>query len=90
VNILQYKGYLGLFKFDPEAHIFHGEIVNTRDVITFEGRSVEELERAIRDSVEDYLDLCREVGQALEKAAQEAAQTEASPVGINPGNFFPA
>jgi predicted HicB family RNase H-like nuclease len=40
--------------------VFHGEVVNTRDVITHQGRSVDELRDALRDSVEDYLEFCRE------------------------------
>ncbi len=32
---MEYKGYVGQFEFDDETEIFHGEVVNTRDVITF-------------------------------------------------------
>lgn len=67
MNTLQYKGYLGQFQFDAQERIFHGRVINTRDVITFQGRSVDELEQALRDSVEDYLDFCRKLGQPPEK-----------------------
>ena len=40
MNILEYKGYQGRFDYDPEADIFHGEVMNLADVITFQGRSV--------------------------------------------------
>ncbi len=40
MNILEYKGYQGRFYYDPEADIFHGEVMNLADVITFQGRSV--------------------------------------------------
>ena len=40
MNILEYKGYQGRFDYDPEADIFHGEVINLADVITFQGRSV--------------------------------------------------
>jgi predicted HicB family RNase H-like nuclease len=54
-----YKGYEADVEFDEDAGIFHGEVVNTsRDVITFQGSSVEELNRAFPESVEDYLELC--------------------------------
>ena len=56
--MLEYKGYKGRVEFDPEAKVFHGEVVETRDVITFQGTSVEELELAFRESVDDYLDFC--------------------------------
>jgi len=41
--MIEYKGYLGDVNFDSEAHFFHGEVINTRDVITFQGKSVDEL-----------------------------------------------
>ena len=58
--MLTYKGYAGQVEFDVEAGIFHGEVVDIRDVITFQGRSVEELTRAFRDSIDDYLEYCKQ------------------------------
>jgi predicted HicB family RNase H-like nuclease len=58
-----YKGYMGKVDYDDEAGIFHGEVINTRDVITFQGKSVSELKKALRESVEDYLEFCRERGE---------------------------
>lgn len=62
MNTMAYKGYVGAFDYDPEADLFHGEVVNLRDVVTFQGRSVEELKQALAESVEDYLDFCRQEG----------------------------
>ena len=64
---MEHKGYVGVFEFDPTMDAFHGEIINTRDVITFQGRSVSELRKALRDSVEDYLAFCAERGEEPEK-----------------------
>ncbi|OQX12264.1 MAG: antitoxin HicB [Desulfobacteraceae bacterium IS3] len=58
--MMEYKGYLSHVEFDSESDIFHGEVTNIRDVITFQGKSVDELRRAFRDSVEDYLEFCAE------------------------------
>jgi len=58
--MLQYKGYAGHVEFDDETGIFHGEVLDLRDVITFQGKSVEEIERAFRESVDDYLEFCEE------------------------------
>ncbi len=55
---MKHKGYEGVAQFDEEAHIFHGEVINTSDVITFQGTTVNELEQAFRDSVDDYLEFC--------------------------------
>lgn len=62
--MIEYKGYIGRVEFDDEAGIFHGEIINTRDVITFEGASVAEIQREFRASVDVYLDFCAEQGKS--------------------------
>jgi predicted HicB family RNase H-like nuclease len=65
--MLEHKGYRGRVEFDPAAKIFHGEVVETRDVITFQGTSVDELESAFRESVDDYLEFCAQRGEQPEK-----------------------
>jgi predicted HicB family RNase H-like nuclease len=58
--MMEYKGYVGHVVFDDEANIFHGEVINTRDVITFQGRSVEEIRTAFQGSIDEYLSWCKE------------------------------
>src|SRR5690625_5323174 len=65
--MLKYKGYHGKVEFDEEAGLFHGEIVDLRDVITFQGKSVEELDQGFRDSIDDYLDFCKQRGEEPDK-----------------------
>jgi len=65
--MMEYKGYFARVEFDDKANIFHGEVINLRDVITFEGESVDELRKAFADSVEDYLEFCAERGEDPEK-----------------------
>ncbi len=64
---MEYKGYFARVEFDDEANIFHGEVINLRDVITFEGESVDELRKAFAESIEDYLEFCDERGENPEK-----------------------
>lgn len=65
--MMEYKGYSAKVEFDSDANIFHGEVINLRDVITFEGETVKELKQAFQDSVDDYLDFCAQRGEAPEK-----------------------
>lgn len=67
MNTMTYKGYEGLVAYDADAELFHGEVINLRDVITFQGRSVDELKQALMESVEDYLAFCAERGEDPEK-----------------------
>ncbi len=55
--MMDYKGYKAQIDFDDEAGIFVGEVINTRDGITFSGRSVDELRAAFQRAVDDYLEL---------------------------------
>jgi predicted HicB family RNase H-like nuclease len=63
----KYKGYIAEVEFDEDAQIFHGEVINIRDVITFQGVSILELQQAFQDSVEDYLEFCASRGEEPEK-----------------------
>lgn len=65
--MMTYKGYSGSVKFDFDAEIFHGEVVGLRDVVTFQGTSVEELKVAFRESVDDYLEFCEQRGEQPDK-----------------------
>jgi predicted HicB family RNase H-like nuclease len=61
--MFNYKGYIGKANYDDDVGIFHGEVINTRDVITFQGKSVKELKETLKNSVEDYLQFCSERGE---------------------------
>jgi len=65
--MMEYKGYIGKVEIDEEAGILYGEVINVRDVITFEGESVDEIQKAFRESVDDYLEFCTERGESPEK-----------------------
>ena len=65
--MMEYKGYIGKVEIDEEAGILYGEVLNVRDVITFEGASVEEVQQAFQESVDDYLDFCARRGESPEK-----------------------
>lgn len=64
---MKYKEYKAAVTFDEDARIFHGEVINLRDVITFQGSTVEELENAFHESVDDYLAFCVSRGESPEK-----------------------
>jgi predicted HicB family RNase H-like nuclease len=64
---MEYKGYVGKVEIDDDAGILYGEVINVRDVITFEGKTVDEIHKAFRESVDDYLDFCAQRGESPEK-----------------------
>lgn len=77
--MMEYKGYLGRVEFDEEAGIIHGEVINTRDVITFQGESVAEVKQAFHESIDDYLEFCRTRGESPDKPFSGQFVTRISP-----------
>jgi predicted HicB family RNase H-like nuclease len=63
---MEYKGYRGVVEFEDDR--LFGRVVGIRDVITFEGQSVKEITKAFHDSVDDYLEFCKERGEEPEKS----------------------
>ena len=67
MTTMTYNDYQAAVEFDGEAGLFHGEVSGLRDVITFQGKSVAELKKAFKESVEDYLAFCEQRGETPEK-----------------------
>jgi predicted HicB family RNase H-like nuclease len=65
--MLKYKGYSGIVEYDGEAKIFTGEVIGLRSMITFQGRTPEEIEESFCRSIDLYLQMCAEDGVASEK-----------------------
>lgn len=66
ISMIEYKGYVGKVDFDPEIDLFHGTVINTNDVITFYGASVNELREEMQKSIEGYIEFCNEQGKVPE------------------------
>lgn len=65
---LHYKGYEGSVRFSSTDNVFHGKILGIEALVTFEGDSVKQLAKAFRESVEDYIETCKELGVKPEKS----------------------
>lgn len=65
--MLRYKGYLGIVEYDADGKIFTGEVIGIRSVITFQGRTPQELENSFSESIDLYLEMCQEDGVKPEK-----------------------
>ena len=64
---MTYKGYSARVEFDDEDMIFHGEVTGIRDVVTFQGKSVDDLQTEFQNSVDDYLEFCAKRNEEPDK-----------------------
>lgn len=67
METLHYKDYEGSVEVSIEGRCLHGKLLFVDDLVTYEGKDFEELEVTFRESVNDYLAFCAEIGKAPEK-----------------------
>ena len=66
-NAMTYKGYAARIEFDAEDRIFFGRLTGIRDIVTFHGETVDELEAAFKEAVDHYLETCAKLGDEPNK-----------------------
>ncbi|MDJ0647549.1 MAG: type II toxin-antitoxin system HicB family antitoxin [Xenococcaceae cyanobacterium MO_188.B19] len=64
---MKYKGYQAVIEFDEEDRLFVGRVINTKDIIVFDGLSVAELEQSFHRVIDEYLEDCAELGKEPNK-----------------------
>jgi predicted HicB family RNase H-like nuclease len=67
MTTMTHDGYIATIELDDGAGLFHGEIINTRDVLTFQGRTLDELRAAFADTIADYVVWCEQRGKPPER-----------------------
>lgn len=55
---MKYNGYEAVVEFDEEDRLFVGRVINTKDIIVFDGLSVSELEQSFHAVIDEYLEDC--------------------------------
>lgn len=66
-NTMTYKGYAARVEFDADDRVFFGRLAGIKDIITFHGETVDELETAFKEAVDDYLKTCVQLGEKPNK-----------------------
>ena len=61
--MMTYKGYSANIEVDLEAENIFGRILDINDVVTFKAQTIEEARQEFQNSIDDYLEFCKEWGQ---------------------------
>ena len=67
-NTIICKDFFGSVEFSDEDNIFYGRIIGINDHITYEGDSVKSLRKDFISAVDEYLNVCTELGKEPEKS----------------------
>ena len=66
-SMLEYRGYHAAISYDADDELFVGEVFGIVDSLSFHGSSIDELKQKFADCIENYLDVCKQIGKEPEK-----------------------
>lgn len=67
MNGMRYKDFVATVAYDAEDRLFVGRIAAINDVVGFHADTVDGLEQAFREAVDDYVATCASIGKAPQK-----------------------
>lgn len=57
---LKYKGFIGTAQHSAYDNLFYGRLLNTTDLVSYDGKNLKELNKDFILAVEDYIEICAE------------------------------
>ena len=78
-NLIEHKGYYGTVEFSAADNILYGKVLGIDGLISYEGKSVQELMSDFIEAVEDYLEVCAEQGIEPQRAYRGKFNVRVSP-----------
>lgn len=63
-NVIEYKGYHAAIFYDSRDNILVGKVCWISDELTFEAWGVSQIQTAFHNTIDQYLDFCKEKGKS--------------------------
>ncbi len=64
---LEYKGFKAKVEFSADDDVFFGRLIGIRDIVTFEGQTVDQLKESFKEAVDFHIEVCEKTGEKLKK-----------------------
>lgn len=65
---LKYKDFIGSVEYSESDKILFGKVLGIRGLISYEGETVEALEKDFKEGIDHYLSVCEEEGIKAQKS----------------------
>lgn len=78
-DVLKYKGFIGSVHYAAEDRVFYGKVEGINDLISFEGSTVDELEKGFQYMVDEHIEDCKKKDIPLEKSYKGNLNIRLSP-----------
>lgn len=62
-DTLKYKGYEGSIEYSTEDKVYHGKILNVKDLVDYNSETEDDIENQFHLAVDDYIDFKKEIGR---------------------------
>lgn len=59
---LHYKDYTGSVNYSKADDVYYGKVLGVDGLLSYEGQTKQELYQDFRDTVDDYLKMCKDRG----------------------------
>ena len=79
MNALEYKGYFGTVEYSSANNLLFGKVIGINSLISYEGDSLQSLQKDFTEAVDDYLSLCAETGIEPDKSYKGSFNVRVSP-----------
>jgi len=79
MKTLKYKGYVGSIEFSAEDGVLFGEILGINSLVTYQGKTTQELTSSFHEAVDDYLAFCQDNGIKPQKSYSGVFNVRISP-----------
>ncbi|KRM38827.1 HicB protein [Lactobacillus hamsteri DSM 5661 = JCM 6256] len=76
---LKYKGYEGSIEYSLDDGILFGKVQGIKSLISYEGVTIQELEKDFKGAIDDYLNSCKQNGNRPEKPFKGKFNVRISP-----------
>ncbi len=66
-DLMEFKGFKARVEYSADDEVFFGQLIGIEDIVTFHGKTVRELKKAMKEAVEFHIELCERTGSELKK-----------------------
>lgn len=75
----EYKGYHAIIEFDAEDNLLVGKVFGISDSLNFHATSVDQIDEMFHRCIDNYLDMCKQMGKEPNKEFKGSFNVRISP-----------
>lgn len=79
MEILKYKEFEGSAELDMKRNVCRGKILYIDDAVTYESKSIDDLQKQFEEAVDDYIETCQQIGKESQKSCRGQFNVRVSP-----------